>query len=140
MDFQECLKKELIKRNVKAVKRVDKTIEIAERFLKSGERNFEIGEYEISVIVCYNSLFQCCRALLFKKGYVERSHFCLITALRFLYKENKKLLEFLDIIDKIRLSRHSIQYRGEFSNKDEARFVLKTSKDFLNYISQGLRK
>ena len=87
----------------------------------------------------YNSIFHSCRALLFNKGYLEKSHFCLILALRSLYKDDKKLLEFLSAVNKVRLSRHEVQYRGETADKTEAKFVLELAEEILNYTKNLLK-
>ncbi len=46
-------------------------MEIAERFLRSARRNFEIEDYEMVELAAYNSSFHTMRALLFAKGYKE---------------------------------------------------------------------
>ncbi len=48
MKFQECLDKGLIKRDPTAVERVENSLKIAERFLKSVRKNIEINEYEMA--------------------------------------------------------------------------------------------
>jgi len=108
MRFEECLDKGLIKKDPYASERVESSLMIAERFLRSSNRNLEINEYEIAEMAAYNSAFHAARALLFAKGYTERSHFCLGVALRGLY--GGKILDLLKIFDKIRLSRHNVQY------------------------------
>jgi len=138
MDFKGCVKKGLIKRNKIVKNRVKKSLEISKKFLVSTNKNFEIKEYETSVMVAYNSIFHSCRALLFNKEYSEKSHFCLSLALKSLYKEDKKLMQYLSAIDKIRLSRHEIQYRGEIADKSEAEFVLNIAKNLLYYTKKLL--
>ena len=135
----DCLKKGLIRRKEDAKLRVSDSIKIAEKFLNSAIKNLEIKEYETCVMVAYNSIFHSCRALLFEKGYTERSHFCLVSMLNFLYKDDKRLIEFLTSIDKIRLSRHEVQYRGEMASKEEADFVLELARDFLDCLKEKLK-
>ena len=106
MRFEECLKKGLIKKDQFAKERVKKSIEISERFLNSAVKNFEIEEHEMAEIASYNSVFHSARALLFNKGFTERSHLCLNIALKSLYKDNQDLLELLNTFDKLRISRH----------------------------------
>ena len=77
MRLEECLDKGLIKKDPLASERVESSLMIAERFLRSSSRNLEIDEYEMAEIAAYNSAFHAGRALLFAKGYTERSHFCL---------------------------------------------------------------
>ena len=129
MRFEECLDKGLIKEDPLASERVESSLMIAERFLRSSNRNLEINEYEMAEIAAYNSAFHAARALLFAKGYTERSHFCLGVALRGLYRG--KIIDLLKIFDKIRLSRHNVQYGGALVSEDEAAFVINFARDFL---------
>ena len=139
MDFDECLKQGLIKRNKDALQRIRKEVEIAGKFFNSSKRNFGIEEYEMTVIASYNSIFHCCRALLFNKGFVERSHLCLLISVQALYHEDKRILDFLKSINKVRISRHQVQYRGDMAGSEEAEFVLDLNKRFLNYIRVKLK-
>jgi uncharacterized protein (UPF0332 family) len=102
---------------------------IAERFLRSSRRNLEIDEFEMAEMAAYNSAFHAARALLFAKGYTERSHFCLGIALRGLYKG--KIIDHLRTFDKFRLSRHNIQCGGALVSEGEAAFVIDFAQDFL---------
>lgn len=138
MRFQECLDKGLIKQDSLAGERVEGSLIIAERFLRSSNRNLEIDEYEMTEMAAYNSSFHAARALLFAKGYTERSHFCLGVALRGLYKG--KILDLLKTFDKIRLSRHNVQYGGALVKEDEAAFVIEFAQDFLDAAKKELEK
>lgn len=129
MRFEECLDRGLIKKDPLAGERVESSLMIAERFLRSSNRNLEIDEFEMAEMAAYNSAFHAARALLFAKGYTERSHFCLGVALRGLYKG--KITDLLKTFDKIRLSRHNVQYGGALVSEDEAAFVIDFARDFL---------
>jgi len=131
MNFKECLSKGLIRKDKSPSERVNKSLEIAKRFLKSSKKNFEIDELEMAEIASYNSIFHSSRALLFKKGYTERSHICVILALKELYKNDHSLIDLLNTFDKIRISRHNIQYGGILIDKEEADFVYDFAKQFL---------
>ena len=138
MNFEECLRKNLIRKDENAMERVEKSLEISSRFLKSAGKNLEIEEYEMTEIAAYNAIFHAARALLFRKGYVERSHACLIIALRQLYKDDLKFIEYLNAFDRIRLSRHNIQYGGITTDKDEAEYVLGFAIEFLDVAKELL--
>jgi len=129
MRLEECVDRGLIKKDPLASERVESSLMIAERFLRSSSRNLEIDEYEMAEMAAYNSAFHAARALLFAKGYTERSHFCLGVALRGLYRG--KIIDLLKTFDKIRLSRHNIQYGGALVTEDEAEFVIDFAQDFL---------
>ena len=132
MNLKDCFSKRLIIKVKSASERVKKSLDIAERFLSSAKKNIEIEELEMSEIASYNSIFHSARSLLFKKEYTERSHICVILALKDLYKNNHKLIELLNTFDKIRISRHNIQYGGILIDKEEAEFVYDFAKEFLN--------
>lgn len=138
MRFEECLDKGLIKEDPSARERVESSLMIAERFLRSSNRNLEIDEYEMAEIAAYNSSFHAARALLFAKGYTERSHFCLGVALRGLYRG--KILDLLKTFDKIRLSRHNVQYGGALIKEDEAAFVIEFAQVFLDAAKKEFEK
>lgn len=127
MTFQDCMNKGLIKKSGDTKDRVEQSLSLGDKFLKSAGRNLEMGEYEVCEIIAYNAIFHYARALLFQKGYLERSHACLFLALLSLYPENRELLERAD---KIRVERHNLQYAGFISDGQAASFVLEFAKEF----------
>jgi len=137
MKFEDCVNKGLIKRDSRAIERIENSLKIAERFLKSARKNIETEEYEMAEIAAYSSCFHSARALLFAKGYVERSHYCLGVALRYLYKEDE-ILKTLNTFDKIRLSRHNVMYGGLLVNKEEVEFVVEFAEEFLRIVRKKL--
>ncbi len=139
MKVEDCIKNGLIKKDGNAKGRVDKSIEIAQRFLESAKRNFEIEDYVMSSIAAYNSAFHSARALLFSKGYVERSHTCLIVALKEMFKKEILLVDFLNTLDRLRMTRHKVQYGGYLITKEEAEFLVDFAEEFLNHAREILK-
>ena len=139
MNFNDCLSKGLIKKDKSAPERVKKSLEIAERFLISAKKNIEIDELEMSEIASYNSIFHSARSLLFKKEHIERSHICVILALKEFYKNNHELIELLNTFDKIRISRHNIQYGGTLIDIEEVDFVYDFAKQFLENTRKTIK-
>ncbi len=138
MTFRDCLAKGLIRQKAGVEARVPHSLRTAERFLSAAEKNAGIVEWEMCLLGAYNSLFHSCRALLFKKGYVEKSHACLIEALRVLYKGDP-CADQLNAVDRIRLSRHDVQYGGEDVSEEEARFVIDAAEQFLAAVKKTLQ-
>jgi uncharacterized protein (UPF0332 family) len=129
MRFERCIEEGLIKRDPRAEERVEGSLQIAERFLKSAKRNLDIDEHEMAEIAAYNSAFHSARALLFARGYTERSHSCLGTALKSLYQGEVK--DLANTFDRIRLSRHDVQYGGALVSREDANLVIEFAEDFL---------
>lgn len=111
MNFEDCIKKGLIKREPEAESWVKKEINTAERFLKSARRTMEIEEYNVAELAAYLATFHATRALLYAKGFKERSHMCLGIAVRALY-DDETLRDYMNTFDRIRELRHGIQYLG----------------------------
>jgi len=140
MNFKDCLSKGLIRKDKSAPERVKKSLEIAERFLSSAKKNIEIEELEMAEIASYNSIFHSARSLLFKMEYTERSHICVIFALKELYKNSDKLIDLINTFDKIRISRHNIQYGGILIDIEEAEFVYEFAKQFLEKTKKIIKE
>jgi uncharacterized protein (UPF0332 family) len=126
----------MIKCDPRAAQRVETSLDAAERFLSSSKRNLEIREYEMVAIAANNSSFHSARSLLFARGYVERSHHCLGLAIRGLY--SGPVVDLIKTWDKIRLSRHNVQYGGGLVSPEEAEFVINFAEEFLNAARKEL--
>jgi len=78
-----------------------------------------------------NNMFHSARALLFAKNYRERSHYCLIVALRSLYVEMGLLPNSLiETLMKGKRLREDADYYSRWS-EEGAEFTLKAAKDFI---------
>lgn len=121
MSYEDCIHKGLIKKSSSAPERVKQSLALGDKFLKSAKKTLEISENEASELIAYTALFHYARALLFHKGYLERSHFCLFVALQKLYPEHDSLFQRAD---KIRIERHNLQYCGLATDSESALFVL----------------
>jgi len=127
MSFEDCIGKGLIKKSPNTLQRIKQSMKLGDDFLKSAQKNFEISEYVVCELIAYTALFHYARALLFKKGHIERSHACLFIALKKFYPGEKELFEKAD---KIRIERHNLQYSGLTTDKESALFVLDFVKEF----------
>ncbi|AAM05998.1 HEPN domain-containing protein [Methanosarcina acetivorans] len=139
MNWKDCEAEKLIKQASRARERVPVSLSIAERFLHSAQKNLEIEEYEMVQLAAYNSAFHSARALLFSKGYTERSHSCLGIALNHLYKEEFDLLKLINIFDKMRVSSHNVQYGGTFVTFEEASFSISFAEEMHHTASEILQ-
>ena len=137
MNFEQCQKIGLIKKSQNAQERTAQSLELADKFLKSAKNNFKIGEYEVCELISYNALFHYARALLFSKGYIERSHACLFEALVYLYPDSKEIIQKAD---KLRLERHNLQYSGIFSGKPAAEYACEFTQEFGIFAKRQLDK
>ena len=91
-----------------------KSLKQADIFLVDAVDLIKIGKSRMATIALYNAFFHTARALLFRDGIKERSHFCIAR-----YVEEKYVLkgllktDFLGYLDALRDARHETQYSLE---------------------------
>lgn len=139
MSYEDCLRKNLIKKDLNVKDRVLLSLKTADRFLEEANGNFKIKYYDVCELLCYSSCFHAARALLFSKGYTERSHVCLIEALFHLFDNDHELNSTLSSFDQLRLSRHNIQYDGALVSEEKAKEVLKFTENFIKAARKRLK-
>ena len=64
---------------------VFKEIEAAQTDLQDAQDSLQMNKFKWATIQSYYSMFHSARALLFSKGYREKSHYALLLAIRELY-------------------------------------------------------
>lgn len=130
-DFNDCLKKRKITEFDRAPSLVGKELRQAEDDLHSAEESFKKSDYKWTIIQAYYSMFHSARALIYSKGYRERSHYCLIITIRALFVQ-KGLLSYT-LVEALQLGktlRENADYYGEFT-KESAEQMIDDAKEFL---------
>jgi uncharacterized protein (UPF0332 family) len=89
---------------------------IGESDLSDAKAGFEEKRYKWSTIQAYYAMFHAARAMVYSKGYREKSHHCLSVALTALFIEEGKLdaqagRDFLNAMN----LREAADYEAEFS-------------------------
>lgn len=86
--FEQCIGKGKIVKIERDHDLVSKEINEAGNDLKSSEISIKEGNFKWAIIRAYYSMFHSFRALLFSKGYREKSHICLKYATESLFVDN----------------------------------------------------
>ena len=133
MNFEECVSRNMIKPNQN--RDVNRELRTAKRFIRSAEANKKIKEWEMVEIAAYNAGFHCARALLYCKGYSERSHHCLYVAIKELFKE-ERIVRSAETMEEFRYVRNNVQYAGDTAFEEEAGFFLGFVKQFYEETKQ----
>jgi len=92
----------------------------------------EIKEYTMAEIAGYNSIFHSLRALLFSKGYKEKSHYCLMITVEELFPE--LLQDHIKSLHRVRMRRHQIQYDGIEVSEEEVQMVITLAREILQKV------
>jgi uncharacterized protein (UPF0332 family) len=138
-DFDGCLKKRRVVRQDSAAGFIPPELEAARSDLESARRSLDKHDEKWATIQAYYSIFHAARALLFAKGYREKSHFCLKAAIQALYVDTGILeQEFVDDFDTTMLLRETADYRSDFS-RDGAASALQSAERFLARAAELLK-
>lgn len=130
-EFQNCIKRKKIIKFEKAKEFVRNELDLAESDLNYAKDSLKEENYKWATIQTYYSMFHSARALIYSKGYRERSHYCLIIAIRALFVE-KGLLDH-SLVEALQLGktlRENADYYGEFS-KEAATQMIEDTEEFL---------
>ena len=139
-EFERCLRSQKIKVFSRGKTLADKELKVAASDLEQAKITFEDDNYKWATIQCYYSMFHSARALLYIRNYRERSHHCLIVAIRVLYVEKKLLpLHLIEGLQKAKTLRESADYYDQWS-KMGVETILKIAEEFLNHSIQLIKE
>ena len=134
MNIKECLEKGYLKKDKPDIAKAKQSLKIAEDKFDGALKAFEAELFESTIVFAYMAMFHSARSLLFKDGFIEKSHLAVIAFLKEKYENiiGKKLIyEF----NTVRIARHDSLYGLDtnFSNV-EAKHILNISQEFINKI------
>ena len=115
-EFNQCLENKKIIPFARGKDLVKKELSVAESDLSDAKAGYENERYKWSTIQGYYAMFHAARALIYSKGYREKSHYCLAVALRALFVDEGKMDAQLvrDFLNAMNL-RQAADYEAEFS-------------------------
>ena len=129
--FKDCIEKKRIFEFPEAKKLVNKELSIAFDDLNKAKDRFKNGKYKYAIINAYYATFHSARALLYSKGYRERSHYCLYVAIDTLFVKSGLLEKRFSRILKDGMSlREDADYGDEFS-KEGAALIISNAEVFI---------
>ncbi len=139
-EFKECLAKGKIKAFSSAGKLVSKELKSSADDLEAAQKSIKGGNFKWATIQGYYVMFHAARALIYSKGYKERSHYCLIVALRALFVSEGLLpLSLLEAVQNAKILRENADYENEFS-KESAQDLLDKAQELLDHSRAILKK
>ena len=135
-DFRKCLERGGLVRVESDPQIVDKEILVARQDLSEGEASIERGSFKWATVQAYYAMFHVAKALVYQRGYREKSHRCLAIALRELYVRPGRLDEaVLTEFEDARALREVADDRGSFS-ETAARQSVRAAQRFVKYATQ----
>jgi uncharacterized protein (UPF0332 family) len=131
-EFEQCLENNKIILFERGKVLFNKELAIGESDLTDAKAGFNEKRYKWATIQAYYAMFHAARALLYSKGYREKSHFCLFVALRAIFIEEGSLdtQSGRDFLNAMHL-REAADYEAEFSEAG-ASAVISAAEKFIN--------
>lgn len=91
MNIEQMLENGMLRKEVCTKEMIDKELDQSELDLQTAKESFEEGKVKWCIVQAYYSIFHISRAMLFKKGYREKSHFAV-----YLFLDHLCILQELD--------------------------------------------
>jgi len=128
-EFKQCLESKKIVSFARGKRLVKKELSVARSDLSDAKAGYENERYKWSTIQGYYAMFHAARALIYSRGYREKSHYCLAVALKALFVDEGKIDAQLvrDFLNAMNL-REAADYEAEFSQSGSKAVIASTEK------------
>lgn len=130
-EFKQCLDNKKIVPFAGGKSLVKKELSIASSDLSDARAGYENERYKWSTIQAYYAMFHAARALIYSRGYREKSHYCLAIALRALFVDEGAMDTKLarDLLNAMNL-REAADYEAKFSQSG-AKAIIASAEKFI---------
>ncbi|MFP3949687.1 MAG: HEPN domain-containing protein [Candidatus Micrarchaeia archaeon] len=140
MRLRDCTDEKLIMKDESKKMLAQPELDSAEKFILSAKKNLGINEWEVAEMLAYMGCFHAARALLYSRGYNEKTHACLFAAVMEFFQFEEEISRYAKIGNQLRVKRHGIAYAGATTTKDEAEYFVSKAREFLEIAGKALEK
>jgi len=138
--LNECYKKGLLRKVEPSESKSDMSMSEALNWLEEARRNVDADALRSAISSSYNAAFHAARAVLFRDGVREKSHFCVGEYLATYVEKGFIEREWIILFDRMRSNRHSQQYSFKPPpSTEEVETLLDASEDLVERIEGLLR-
>jgi len=139
-DFKDCLKRKSLYRSDGAKRFAEKELASAGDDLKDAKLSLSRERWKWATIQAYYAMFHGARALLYSRGYRERSHQCVVVGIEELFAGHGLLdMKWIRTLRNAMSLREDADYGGEYS-VEGAETVVKGAEGFLKEVKRILRE
>jgi len=131
IEFNKCVERRSLVKWEASSDIIKAEIKTAEYDLERAKRSLHEGDPKWAIVQAYYSIFHSAKALVYLKGYKERSHYCLLVAFRHLYCDSGNMdPDLSDKFETVLLMREEADYDMKFS-EDASESAIKCASEFL---------
>ena len=136
MRLEDCLREGFLKKHRFSPEVIEKELVNAEKHLADARKCIDSEMYGLATVSIYTSMFHAARAILFRDGFKERNHVCVIAYLR---KNYPALQEHVKVLDSYRRARHSALYGIDAEeDPEEAVHGIELAEEFILEVKKIL--
>ena len=139
MMLKELFEKRLLRKIPKDLDKSKKSLEISKKYLNDCKNLINMSAFNLVILSAYTSMFHAARALLYRDGIQEKSHFAVYIYINEKYsgKIPKNLIE---AFKSYQLERHEVLYgfNGKIERED-AESAIEDAEEFLIKIKEILK-
>ena len=118
------------------IEKSKRSMDVSRERLKQAEKAVSLKIFQYAVLESYMAMFHAARALLYKDGIQEKSHFAIFIYLKEKYSDRIPL-SVITLLNIHRTERHDAMYGLEYKpNEDDAKTALNDAKAFLKEVEK----
>lgn len=139
MSLNECFERNLLRRINPNMKRARQSLEASRKRLNEARKLYEHGFYGPCIIVAYTAMLHAAKAILYRDGIIEKSHYCTFIYLREKYSDiiPRNVLVAFNVH---RIERHEAIYGLDFkASKDDAKTIIVDAEVFIEAVEKVLK-
>jgi uncharacterized protein (UPF0332 family) len=138
-NLDNCLKRKLLRKVEPSLAKSQLSIKESYKWLDESLKNIDSGAYSSAQLSIYLVFFHAARAVLFRDGIREKSHYCIGIYLEAYYQKGLLEEHWVILFDRIKNSRHNGQYSFQTApTKEEVESELNSSKRFVKRMEKLL--
>jgi uncharacterized protein (UPF0332 family) len=135
-ELDKCIERGSLKRlDAAGTDAVEIELRAACEDLADAEFVHEHRMHKRTTITAYYAMFHAARALVLARGYVEKSHYCLLVAFRAFYGTEGEGRELARGIERARVLRENADYNAEFG-EESAEAALEVARRFVRFATE----
>jgi len=140
-DIDKCFKQGLLRRVEPSAVKSTESLAQAREWLSEAEKNIGVETYKSALASIYLAFFHAARAVLFRDGVREKSHYCVGIYLEKYVQQGVLEEEWVMIFDRMRSARHTDQYSFQVHpSSEEVESAFKTAKRFIKRMERLIKE
>ncbi len=139
-NIDDCFERGLLRKVEPSRIKSEQSLHQAREWLSEAEKNLEADAYRSALSSAYLAVFHSARAVLFRDGVREKSHYCIGLYLQRYVEEGALEEDWPMLFDRMRSVRHADQYSFQSRPTDEEVSAgLDLAERFINRMERLLR-